>query len=60
LTAALSARSGAARDKSGGPAVIYELVPLLYEDLRRIARKRLRFDRNALTLGTTALVNAPE
>src|SRR6185369_9225244 len=34
-----------------------QLIPVLYEDLRRIARQRLRFDYGALTLGTTALVN---
>jgi len=45
------------RYKSGDPAVMDELVPLLYQDLRRIARQRLRFDRKAFTLGTTALVN---
>ena len=39
------------------PAAWEELVPILYQDLRRIARQRLRFDRQALTLGTTALVN---
>jgi len=34
-----------------------ELVPLAYEELRRIARRKLRLERSDLTLDTTALVN---
>jgi len=45
------------RPGTGDAADWEQLIPVLYEDLRRIARQRLRFDRGALTLGTTALVN---
>jgi RNA polymerase sigma-70 factor (ECF subfamily) len=34
-----------------------ELVPLVYDELRRIARRKLRLERNGHTLNTTALVN---
>ena len=45
------------RYNSGDRSAWEELIPILYEDLRRVARQRLRFDRKSQTLGTTALVN---
>ncbi|MCG8457479.1 MAG: ECF-type sigma factor [Holophagales bacterium] len=41
----------------GDSAALDELVPLLYGELRRIARENLRRERAAHTLVTTALVN---
>jgi len=34
-----------------------ELIPLVYDALRRIARRRLRNERDGHTLQTTALIN---
>ena len=45
------------RYQSGDRSAWDQLIPILYEDLRRLARQRLRHERHALTLGTTALVN---
>lgn len=46
---------GALRD--GVPGALDRLVPLLYNDLRRLARARLRNERDGHTLGTTALAH---
>jgi len=45
------------RLRDGSPEALDRLVPLLYEDLRRLARQRLRAERTGHTLDTTALVN---
>ena len=45
------------RCQSGDQSAWEAVVPILYEDLRRLARQRLRFNRNDETLGTTALVH---
>ncbi len=46
------------RALSHGEAGAFErLVPLLYDDLRRLARQRLRAERDGHTLDTTALVH---
>lgn len=39
------------------PGALDRLVPLLYQDLRRLARQRLRAERDGHTLGTTALAH---
>jgi RNA polymerase sigma factor (TIGR02999 family) len=41
----------------GNDAALVELTPLVYEDLRRVARRHLRGQRSGHTLQTTALVN---
>lgn len=41
----------------GEPQALERLVPLLYDDLRRLARQRLRHERGGHTLDTTALVH---
>lgn len=41
----------------GGAGVADRLVPLLYDELRRIARRELRRERPGHTLSTTALVH---
>ncbi|MEP6730125.1 MAG: sigma-70 family RNA polymerase sigma factor [bacterium] len=41
----------------GGRDVFDKLVPLVYDELRRMARKRLREERSGHTLSTTALVH---
>jgi RNA polymerase sigma factor (TIGR02999 family) len=41
----------------GDRAVLDRLMPLVYDELRRIASRRLRDERRAHTLQTTALVN---
>lgn len=43
--------------RSGDPAALDELTPLIYDDLRRIARRHLQSERSAHTLQATALVN---
>ena len=43
--------------RQGEPGAFDRLVPLLYDDLRRLARQRLRAERDAHTLDTTALVH---
>lgn len=45
------------RCNAGDQSALEELVPILYEDLRRLARHRLRSERSEHTLSTTALVN---
>lgn len=58
--------SDAARDSPGGPAgrargqdgaALAELMPLVYDELRRLARGYLGRERRAYTLQPTALVN---
>jgi RNA polymerase sigma factor (TIGR02999 family) len=46
-----------ARLRDGAPDALDRLVPLLYEDLQRLARQRLRSERPEHTLDTAALVN---
>jgi RNA polymerase sigma factor (TIGR02999 family) len=46
-----------ARLREGSPEALDRLVPLLYDDLRRLARQRLRAEREGHTLDTAALVN---
>ena len=46
-----------ARLRDGAPGALDRLVPLLYDDLRRLARQRLRSERDSHTLDTTALVH---
>lgn len=48
---------GLAELAAGSPGALERLVPLLYDDLRRLARQRLRGERDGHTLGTTALVH---
>ena len=43
--------------RRGEPGAVDELVPQLYQELRRVARGHLRGERQNLTLATTALVN---
>ena len=43
--------------KRGEPGALEKLVPMLYGELRRIARENLRRERAQHTLRTTALVN---
>ena len=45
------------RYNQGDKAAANEVIPLLYDDLRRLAHQRLRAERPGHTLGTTALVN---
>jgi RNA polymerase sigma-70 factor, ECF subfamily len=46
-----------ARLREGSAEALDRLVPLLYDDLRRLARQRLRAEREGHTLDTAALVN---
>ncbi len=41
----------------GDASAYNELIPLLYDELHRIAQQRLRRESQSLTLGATALVN---
>lgn len=43
--------------QSGDKEVVNQLLPLLYDEMRSIASKKLRFERNGHTLDTTALVH---
>lgn len=43
--------------RRGEPRALEGLVPLLYDDLRRLARQRLRHERDGHTLDTTGLVH---
>lgn len=43
--------------RRGEPGALDRLVPLLYDDLRRLARQRLRHERDGHTLDTTGLVH---
>lgn len=45
------------RLNEGDDSALQQLVPLLYDDLRQIARKQLRNERPGHTLSTTGLVN---
>jgi RNA polymerase sigma factor (TIGR02999 family) len=45
------------RFNGGDRSVWQELIPYVYEDLRRLAHKRMRNERDGHTLSTTALVN---
>jgi RNA polymerase sigma factor (TIGR02999 family) len=45
------------RLEAGDPAALDRLIPLLYDELRVLARRNLRAERFRYTLGTTALVN---
>ncbi len=50
--------SGLLRDLSEGrPGALDQLVPIVYEELRRIAHRQLRDERPGHTLNTTALVH---
>jgi RNA polymerase sigma factor (TIGR02999 family) len=42
---------------SGDPAALDQLTPLVYDELRRLARRYMRNERAGNTLQTTALVN---
>ena len=42
---------------SGGPAALDRLMPILYDELRHIARQYMRGERPDHTLDTTALVH---
>jgi RNA polymerase sigma factor (TIGR02999 family) len=46
-----------ARWRAGDTAAMNEFLPLIYEDLRQIARKHLRGQRDGHTLQTTALIH---
>ena len=43
--------------RAGDEAALNQLIPLVYEELRRLARQCMRRERGGLTLQTTALVN---
>ena len=43
--------------RDGDRQALHELVPLVYEQLRKIASSKLRLERSGHTLNTTALVN---
>ena len=43
--------------RRGDAGALDRLVPLLYDDLRRVARQRLQSERDGHTLGTTALAH---
>jgi len=43
--------------RQGDKAALNKLVPLVYDELRRIAHRYVQRERNGHTLGTTALVN---
>jgi RNA polymerase sigma factor (TIGR02999 family) len=46
-----------AQASHGDPEAVDRLVPILYEELRRLAHLRMRGERPGHTLGTTALVH---
>jgi ECF sigma factor len=41
----------------GDPSALDQLIPIVYEDLRRVAARRLRLERDGHTLSPTALVH---
>src|SRR5687767_14977949 len=43
--------------RGGDPGALERLAPLVYTELRRIARRQMRDERTAHTLQATALVN---
>jgi RNA polymerase sigma factor (TIGR02999 family) len=45
------------RWRSGDDEALHRLLPLVYEELRRIARRHLRRERSGHTLQTTALIH---
>jgi RNA polymerase sigma factor (TIGR02999 family) len=45
------------RWREGDPAAMDHVLPVVYDELRRIARARLRGERDGHTLGTTGLVH---
>lgn len=45
------------RLREGDESALDELMPLLYDELRQVARQRLKHERPGHTLGATALVN---
>ncbi len=45
------------RLREGDEAALEHLMPLLYEELRQLARRQLRHERSGHTLNPTALVN---
>lgn len=45
------------RWRAGEQAALDQLLPLVYEELRRVARRHLRHEQAARTLQTTALIN---
>jgi RNA polymerase sigma factor (TIGR02999 family) len=45
------------RWSNGERAALDELIPIVYEQLRRVAHDRLRHERSGLSLNTTALVH---
>jgi RNA polymerase sigma factor (TIGR02999 family) len=49
--------AGLAALQRGDPGALDRLVPLLYDDLRRVAHYSLRAERDGHTLGTTALAH---
>src|SRR5580693_6193139 len=46
-----------ARWKSGDPAALQALIPIVYDELHRLARRQLRGERDDHTLQSTALIN---
>lgn len=42
---------------AGDPIVLNELFPLVYDELRRLARRRMRRERSGHSFGTTALLH---
>lgn len=46
-----------AQARGGNVEALNRLLPLVYDELRRIAHRRLRVERNGHTLNTTALVH---
>ncbi len=45
------------RWQAGSPDALQHLLPLVYEELRRVARRHLRAEREGHTLQTTALIH---
>jgi RNA polymerase sigma factor (TIGR02999 family) len=46
-----------AKWRAGDAQALQDLLPLIYEELRRVARRQLRSERDNHTLQTTALIN---
>ena len=58
MTIAASELTGLLKDwKQGDPTALERLMPLIYDELRRIAHRYAQRERNGHTLQTTALVN---
>ena len=45
------------RAREGNPEAMEELLPLVYAELRRVARRQLRNERGDHTLGASGLIN---